>query len=1050
MAFSNRGRPANEVQNGDTYVVPFSNFGRVFSADDTTTLQKALDWSADTGLPVGQEGEFLVNGLVIKDRMKLICPGEKTTRIVPRTGSVEAQVISLAADVVQNVTMSGFRLTGNGISGQHGVHLRAVAGMATGFLQGGLWNFTFEDIEVTGFTGEGWWLDGGNNAPGDPAAFRAPIQMGSFRGVRVFNDPGSKRALRLSGQVGQVGFDERCEFDHFSPSDNFSGTAENILIERSVDAAGVQYSDIAPNTILFKGITCQGAVRGATVERSSGITFLGGHFENLREGILNSVSAFGNLVIGTDFANVGYRGDGSGWGVKNTGGQITVRDLKWLSSSPVTACETHYVSWFNQTLEIEGGHFDGTGIRTSGITRGALASTPTLTLDTSNNVYVNGPQSTPITTIDSVLSPGEILTLRANGGYIVIGDTGNIDPTPFRAPLRVPSGGAALLQRNDLSGVWKVIGLSGPQGHRYPDNAFVNLSLSPYQAIAGMGTIRVDASSGNVTIRLPSINDTGPGERITVKRIDGSSNTVFINGATSGENPDGQGTNVVRLTGATQSMTFERNGLVGTQGWDTVSDSSTASGTITSGAGTELSVTSNPSATQGQRTIWSSPSYGMAMRPGSGTVYDFSIWDAVGSGYIMGVTPGTRDIFFGGVVTVATRVSAPQFDVTSTTGYTVSGLLRIATSGPYATYFSPTGSSTTGALLIIGGTTDKSFYFDADLFTWRTLTGAATSVVLDSTGKLFMYRESIMIVVSGKGLVDSSHTVRVGVTSVGVTTTGVLTHNGDSGGIAINVTDAVGNTGISFTPLNSASGAFFDNRRVGAQTIFRTSNATSVDRTWLTVNSTGTVGFGFAVTINNVLTINTSTGATGIDIFDSASHSGISFTPAVGGSAFIDNGRVGSGMVFRVSTSSSRDKTWMTVSSLGVVVFPFTVFLNAGLILQESSGVRAVSIEDSVGNTGLGFKPAASGNLAFVDVTRNGAGIVFRVSNAGSADTTWLSVDSVGFTTFGQGIQTLSPAGGTAARWKLGSRVTAGVSTDFGKYIELDVGGTLYKLLTAI
>lgn len=43
-------------------------------------------------------------------------------------------------------------------------------------------------------------------------------------------------------------------------------------------------------------------------------------------------------------------------------------------------------------------------------------------------------------------------------------------------------------------------------------------------------------------------------------------------------------------------------------------------------------------------------------------------------------------------------------------------------------------------------------------------------------------------------------------------------------------------------------------------------------------------------------------------------------------------------------------------------------------------------------------------------------------------------------------IQTTAPSGGTAAAWKLGSRVAATVALDTTQYIELDVGGTLYKL----
>lgn len=42
-----------------------------------------------------------------------------------------------------------------------------------------------------------------------------------------------------------------------------------------------------------------------------------------------------------------------------------------------------------------------------------------------------------------------------------------------------------------------------------------------------------------------------------------------------------------------------------------------------------------------------------------------------------------------------------------------------------------------------------------------------------------------------------------------------------------------------------------------------------------------------------------------------------------------------------------------------------------------------------------------------------------------------------------------APSGGTAAAWKLGSLVTAAVTPDTTRYIELDVAGTLYKVIVS-
>ncbi len=47
------------------------------------------------------------------------------------------------------------------------------------------------------------------------------------------------------------------------------------------------------------------------------------------------------------------------------------------------------------------------------------------------------------------------------------------------------------------------------------------------------------------------------------------------------------------------------------------------------------------------------------------------------------------------------------------------------------------------------------------------------------------------------------------------------------------------------------------------------------------------------------------------------------------------------------------------------------------------------------------------------------------------------------------GVKTSAPSGGTAAAWKFGSLVTATVAPDTTRYIQLDVAGTLYKLIVS-
>jgi hypothetical protein len=47
-------------------------------------------------------------------------------------------------------------------------------------------------------------------------------------------------------------------------------------------------------------------------------------------------------------------------------------------------------------------------------------------------------------------------------------------------------------------------------------------------------------------------------------------------------------------------------------------------------------------------------------------------------------------------------------------------------------------------------------------------------------------------------------------------------------------------------------------------------------------------------------------------------------------------------------------------------------------------------------------------------------------------------------------IQTGNPSGGTAATWRFGSRITSGVTTDFSRYLEAEVGGTFVKIMIGV
>jgi hypothetical protein len=109
-----------------------------------------------------------------------------------------------------------------------------------------------------------------------------------------------------------------------------------------------------------------------------------------------------------------------------------------------------------------------------------------------------------------------------------------------------------------------------------------------------------------------------------------------------------------------------------------------------------------------------------------------------------------------------------------------------------------------------------------------------------------------------------------------------------------------------------------------------------------------------------------------------------------------------------------------------------TDFGNSGAVLQLLGWAGSyrnwqISVANLVGTTGLEFTPSTTDGGSTFSTTVVAFGSNGDISNSG-------------------GITTAAPTTGTAAKWKLGSRVAAAVVLDATQYIEVEVGGTFYKL----
>jgi hypothetical protein len=575
MPRDNTNRPPHEfgqwaALQGNTNVRPFSDFGDVYTADDTATIQAAVDWSGTSGIPVGGAGTFIVDGVVIKDRARIICPGPRGsttgvgTTFIPKSGGTAQGLFLLDTGPVQRVVLSGFGLdaTGGANAGQHGIYFLAMPTFVGGAWQGGLWSSVWDDLMVQGFTGEQIWL----HASGDEVAhpFSAPHQFGRMTGVVALTASTTRRALRLTGQVGQFNYDAACQFDGAlgGGASRLIGT-ENVLIERGVDRTTfVQDSDRAPYTHNFVGTSIQANTLAARIERATNINFIGAHFEECVNGLIFDVQAYGNGIRSCTFSNVGhdFHGALAGTAILATGGSETsvlVDDNIFQGTT-----DTHFAaSGGAQLITGDANRHTGDTIRTLGVTRPAIAAAATIATQSGKHIFVNG-SATVVNTINSDLPPGDVLVLRANGGDLLLGTTGNIELGAYAAPLRVPQNGSAILVRNDLANVWLLAAVGGQTSLRSGTGVFISAANSPYTVLPGSGTVHVDCTGGNVVVNLPANTLAGPGARLTIRRFDSSANTCTINGATGG---------TVFLTRVLQAIDFERDSIVGVGAWALVS-----------------------------------------------------------------------------------------------------------------------------------------------------------------------------------------------------------------------------------------------------------------------------------------------------------------------------------------------------------------------------------------------------------------------------------------------------------------------------------------------
>jgi hypothetical protein len=352
--------------------------------------------------------------------------GNNPVFVIPQTNNTPAT----------NVLLSGFRVLGAaGNAGQDGFFLDTSSTLNTG-----LWYSTFDDLYLEGFAGNPIHIKGRNND------FASATQWVLFNNVIVFRTRGGGNALKMEGSTFELRF-RNCEFDGQGIGD---GT--NIYIGGT--SGGVNGY---PTSIVFEGLVSQLAGTAVQIDGAFNVVFYASHHEVLWGGYQithnNNIGTHGLTITDSYFAgNVG----------QNAGAGFA---LKVDTTAAVGIFFTHNQMFGNPDSVITGTNLASV-VYQDNLYTGQLALPPTSGLtpqmSPAATININGVHSvglntsaTPITTIQSGLGPGEMVTFFTLGGPVTFGSGGNID---LMGGTSLTVTGTITLARFDLGGpLWRPV-----------------------------------------------------------------------------------------------------------------------------------------------------------------------------------------------------------------------------------------------------------------------------------------------------------------------------------------------------------------------------------------------------------------------------------------------------------------------------------------------------------------------------------------------------------------------------------------------------------------
>jgi hypothetical protein len=373
---------------------------------------------------------YTVKQITLRGGLKIIGMGGTETILQSVNGNNPVFVLPQANNAeAANVTLSGFHLRGSaGNTSEDGFFLDTSSTFSSG-----LWYSRFNDIYMDGFAGIALHIRGPNNN------FGSLTQWVTFNNIVVFRNHGGGNALRLEGGVFELRF-VNCQFDG-------PGIGGGVNVYLGALAGG---ATAYPWSIDFEGLVSQQAAIAVQIDGGLNLAFHGSHHETLWGGYqindTHSLWTIGVTISDASFANTGQNA-GAGFILNVTttqASQIYYTHNQILGPPDSIVKSTNLASVIYQ----DNGSFGAPLPVTSGITM-ALLPAATINIQSVHSVGLNS-STTPISTIQSSLGPGETVTFFAFNGPFTFTSGGNIN---LMGAQSVTVNGSITFLRNDLLGL---------------------------------------------------------------------------------------------------------------------------------------------------------------------------------------------------------------------------------------------------------------------------------------------------------------------------------------------------------------------------------------------------------------------------------------------------------------------------------------------------------------------------------------------------------------------------------------------------------------------